>query len=1427
MLRAYIVPCYRDCCADSKSPCDSRTERVELRWRASFPKATSRQNRLPMLILITAWMLALAPILTSAMEARAQIKDTQSSYNWDFLYNPQNQLTGIRLPNGAVLGVTLKTPGYQAGRLGRLVISHDGQTLDALEWDRYGRIVAVESTGQRVHYGYDDFGRLNSANYLDASDPMHPQGKPSHEVRYNWDGSSRLAEVRVDQDYWTKYGYDILGRVTQVDSPLGTLKYQYATEKGYDIVGREMPNGVRSQWKFDPVNRPVEVIHIDQKNSVIFQEKREYNPDNTIRNATEWTRQTGSVQISYDYDNMGHLQSVTRKSEQSPGVGQHYEFRYDSRGDIVERAFNGQTEDVYEYSPLGALKGINGVPCRNDRLGLPVELQTSHAAMALGYDPAGRLTSVTEGGQRFQFAHDVFGRAHTLNIGGRKLSIVSDEVASGVRPLITTGPDTEHYWSGSEPIGYRDKTGSRLYLTDLSGKVRVLTGRTGDITDYLEYSPDGQVIKAPGNLSVSLISTGRGRLMDTGTARDLPIAALHSRGIASSLMDLNHRLARVSADNRLIPAAPPQPDRDRDQYMSLPEPIPDPWANVIANALVDEFKWDMISWTAQNMADNPSFSPTFQGMAPPANAAATWIPLFRDAYNLQQSYSSGQAGDPYTTIGAAAFSLTLSEALTGSSLAGISGLVLKKYREMGQEIRSMVLQERAKDLIRLPSDLANRVWSVSESTNVDSGKYNLWGDRMYATASWNITHELFQPVRYEAQAQYGWERSTTNGALFSTEMVDASASEIRTGRGGLLGAFMDDESIQRTRTQTSQTREIFSGEAFNKAWAQYEATGKWEPEKFAPSAQPPERKPDVTLPPASAPEPKFVSSDMLKKKPDIFPNPFDQPWRNLSITPTDVGGVWLRGASKHLDGLGRIKGIAMDEGGRMILLTGADEKVGLPPVRLDDVVTIFRSVYEDGQAPFVSIDPVPENPRGPVMDIRHGKATAATYPGWILFETDRVMKTLGLGYDNLTREKVSSSVEGYKNQFHEDFLSGGPKSEVWERFWIVPASVMRRCWEKKGTRLALLDIPLEVKTQRMKMAKGKLEPVEDPTPTPGAAYFSKWFTSHYNDIAREWLAKPPEGNGMSQPIRIYEELRQIALITAIAEYMRDQGEPMPGWVRDYHVQPFSMPQRTPALLVEEKRQRGNTITTQQIYGGVDLTPETGKVSTITGDKEAKDMGEKLTQTFDRQPPPLLKAVEVELPGSAGGMTTQRVTALALPSSRAKAPGSLQMAHDDVVVMAAGRYPLRLTRWLNSFKLPSGEFGEGWTMGLPRLETSSQVVSKKGDQVIFHNVYNLYSPLGEVNAVFAKEKAIEGKGTFLVDDRFQEAVGLGSAEDKRVGGKARVVVFHDGRRWFFRDDGVLGREIARRVLGVLRTGRSREDPADCRVHRGFLCGRYPP
>jgi hypothetical protein len=71
----------------------------------------------------------------------------------------------------------------------------------------------------------------------------------------------------------------------------------------------------------------------------------------------------------------------------------------------------------------------------------------------------------------------------------------------------------------------------------------------------------------------------------------------------------------------------------------------------------------------------------------------------------------------------------------------------------------------------------------------------------------------------------------------------------------------------------------------------------------------------------------------------------------LPSAPSPVGGVYLGSAAKSLEGVGLLNGITLDQNNNLILLGKEETPLALPPLRVDDVVTVFRSVYLYGEGP--------------------------------------------------------------------------------------------------------------------------------------------------------------------------------------------------------------------------------------------------------------------------------------------------------------------------------------------------------------------------------------------------------------------------------------------------------------------------------------------
>lgn len=537
-----------------------------------------------------------------------------------------------------------------------------------------------------------------------------------------------------------------------------------------------------------------------------------------------------------------------------------------------------------------------------------------------------------------------------------------------------------------------------------------------------------------------------------------------------------------------------------------------------------------------------------------------------------------------------------------------------------------------------------------------------------------------------------------------------------------------------------------------------------------------------------------------------------------ALSPSTVGGVYLGGAGRSIAGLGQLSGVALDEKtGNLVLLTERSGNIDLPPLRLDNVVVIFRSVYLHGEGPSVSIDPLPDNPHGPVMNVVHGKATADTFVGWVLFETDRIMKGYNQGEDNVSHRRMASAVPGYDEVLDATYFGGefsdGPRMDGnWERFWIVPAEVTR-CRAASG-KLTLFDVPLKVRTQKMVLRKGKLEDDPNGASSQGALAFIEWFTRNYEGIAQEQYLQPPPETGLTEPVPIYAELRRIALTTAIAEQLRDQGVPMPFWMRDYPVKRVPVTATTPSLTTTREKHEGARKLTARIFGGVNLSPADSVVKNIGNEADVaglpapeREANMKELAAANSLAPAVTEAAATQPPLTPFVVSTpeREVTAVSVPGAESTALAPCRLHEVDLEVTGEGGVRLSLMRHFNSFFRPKGELGAGWTLDLPRLDRAIVPTERTDYGSKSITVPELVTPLNTLYARFSQESAVpQLGGTRLnVPDKPCAILALAAANSPLVTAAKTKVIFRDGRCWLFDAEGRFVAEEAKPVTTVYR------------------------
>ncbi len=385
----------------------------------------------------------------------------------------------------------------------------------------------------------------------------------------------------------------------------------------------------------------------------------------------------------------------------------------------------------------------------------------------------------------------------------------------------------------------------------------------------------------------------------------------------------------------------------------------------------------------------------------------------------------------------------------------------------------------------------------------------------------------------------------------------------------------------------------------------------------------------------------------------------------------DLGGVSLNKTAQLMLEIDDITGATYDPATGQIILFG-EEDVALPEMDLDDLAVAVYSVY-GGEDPGVSIDP-------PIVDgqlsVRYEGQTRETEFGWVMFEADRVMKSLALGKDNITGEPVTSNVPGYMSMLDRELASGDcePGASWSDRFWFQPREV-RLVRSSDGNTMVFDSATMEVLTEYT--FEGGEPGAES---NPEAEAFAAHLTEHYDEFAEEWP--------------VLKDLKRLGKVVAIIKWIKDNGIPVDlSFIENYDIEYFSTPDNTPAITVE-----GDNGTCHiTIEGGVSFHPPNEYLADdptdpVTDPMRDAALSQRPAETdflWEFQPPAQASAT--------GLMSTQEepLTAVAQSFTRSRKDGNISFSEVDLSYPISGTFTLNLTRYYDSFSEKASAFGYGW------------------------------------------------------------------------------------------------------------------------------------
>lgn len=219
---------------------------------------------------------------------------------------------------------------------------------------------------------------------------------------------------------------------------------------------------------------------------------------------------------------------------------------------------------------------------------------------------------------------------------------------------------------------------------------------------------------------------------------------------------------------------------------------------------------------------------------------------------------------------------------------------------------------------------------------------------------------------------------------------------------------------------------------------------------------------------------------------------------------------------------------------------------------------------------------IEEKARGTEQLVAHfaGKV-ADTHLGLVMFESDRLMKNLSLGKDNVTGKPVTAHTPGHKTELEwalQFFDQSQVGRETWHRFWFVVEKVDLQASADRR-EIAFQTVKLKVNTECL---DSNLKPLRDCN-NASANAFAEQLSRQYDAYAAEYP--------------VLRELIHAAKWVSIAKWLQDINAPVDLAQLSLSLAPVKTPLTTPAITVSAQEQTGNAIRTVTLYGGVNLSLE--------------------------------------------------------------------------------------------------------------------------------------------------------------------------------------------------------------------------------------------
>lgn len=393
------------------------------------------------------------------------------------------------------------TTRYEYNDRGNLTkITYPDNTFQAFTYDSFGnKITETNERGKTWTYVYDAYHRvlsmtdpLNRMWRYEYDDPymnnvarsIAPSGKvTAFTYDAEWRKTGETLGAGTAEAATTSYAYDAVGNLIRVTDPLG-----HVTTHAYDKRNRRISTtdalGNKTAWAYDAVGN---MLTVTRPYSTVTT-----NVYDSMNRLTRTTDPKGQV-TQMAYDASGNLTQMT------DAKGNIYRFEYDLLNRRTAMVYPDNTREQYAYDAAGNMVTYTtrAGQVRTgtfDSRNREIAVAWSDATPAVGraYDPAGRLTLLTNSVSALSYAYDDANQllSETQTVAGQPARTVQYTYdADGLRSSMTqpNGAVIGYAWTARNQLASVSADGPppvATYTYDAAGNRLTKTLENGTSATY-------------------------------------------------------------------------------------------------------------------------------------------------------------------------------------------------------------------------------------------------------------------------------------------------------------------------------------------------------------------------------------------------------------------------------------------------------------------------------------------------------------------------------------------------------------------------------------------------------------------------------------------------------------------------------------------------------------------------------------------------------------------------------------------------------------------------------------------------------------------------------------------------------------------------------------------------------------------------------